>query len=244
MTNILFSAVAAAAFCLPASAGAPAAVYSFSGSVEIISGPNTRKVTAPVELAVGEMLHTGRGASCEVLFRDGTFVKMDPETDFKITSVSISAESRGIDIDALKGRLLFMVAKLKSARSSRVRVRTPSAVCAVRGTDFAMHVDGEKTALGLFEGAVEVEAAGENTRVEPGSEITTSHRSRPSVSPLSPAMEKEKKRCEKLKAYVDGVRAKLAARENYLDEHLGVSRKKLEGFSGRREEKLKSRSSK
>ncbi len=223
-----------------AAAGAPvAALYEVRGEADL-RGPEGTWEPAPkaAELVRGSAVRTRSGSYADILYADGTIVRVAENSSLEIEDLRLSADERAFSVKALAGKFLFMAARI-GRRSSRFSVRTPSAVCAVRGTDFAVLVSSSSSEVGLFEGSLEVTGDGEPEILEPGQQASAAEGA-VLVSPrLDRAMQAEKRRYEKLRSYVRKTRARLAAREDFLQEHIGKRAGRLKGFDDRREEKLK-----
>jgi hypothetical protein len=98
-------------------------------------------------LGNGDELRTGRASTVELLMEDGSRVKLAPVTFFKMASETKDAVSLGLYF----GRARSWVKKF----SKKFEVRTPSAVCAVRGTDFMVSADEKgNSRVEVFEGSV------------------------------------------------------------------------------------------
>ncbi|MDD5657320.1 MAG: FecR family protein [Elusimicrobia bacterium] len=127
---------------------------------------------ADMPLQKGDRVKTGANSSAEVAFSGEHGVIVRPNSEFAIASAG-----RG---DAeLDLRLGCLLAKIGDLAGGAFRVRTPAAVAAVRGTEFAVEVSPEaQTRVGVFdEGTVEVDAssgekellkANQETMVAPG----------------------------------------------------------------------------
>jgi hypothetical protein len=130
-------------------------IFNSSGRVECMrAGRKTWvKVVPPFILAQGDRVRTGSRSMAEIYMRYGAKVRLGAKTRFVINRISREKNS----VTVLVGRL---EAWIKKNASRRFEVRTPSAVCAVRGTTFAVEVgnDGE-TVWDLFKGALEVSGA-------------------------------------------------------------------------------------
>ncbi|MDT8285743.1 MAG: FecR family protein [Elusimicrobiales bacterium] len=234
---ILAALISAAA--APGAAEAPrAAIYSVKGRVELRQ-PGGEWAPAPktAELVSGSALRTARRSSADVLYADGTMVRMHEESEMELEDLRFSAEERSFSVRTLAGKFLFMAAKARH-RFSRFAVRTPSAVCAVRGTDFAVLVTPEASEVGLFDGALEVTAGDEPGILAPGQQATAADGAVRISDRFTKLMDAERRRYEKLRSYVRKTREKLGKREDFLREHVGEREKKLDDFDRRREEKL------
>lgn len=106
-------------------------------------------------LEEGDRIRTGSDATVEVFLRDGeSRVQVAPGTELTLS------ESGGVGefLELAFGKFRAQVVK----RLGRpFEVRTPAAVCAVRGTIFAVHFDKEHgSELIVFEGSVELRPEG------------------------------------------------------------------------------------
>ncbi|OGR46227.1 MAG: hypothetical protein A2X34_03110 [Elusimicrobia bacterium GWC2_51_8] len=98
-------------------------------------------------LASGDELRTARASTLEIYMDDGSRVKVAPMSAFKVTTENKETVSLGLYF----GRVRSWVKKF----SKKFEVRTPSAVCAVRGTDFTVSADGDgNTTVEVQEGSV------------------------------------------------------------------------------------------
>ena len=130
---------------------APGIRLSPQGAVEMRTGPQDAwyAVSAPTALRAGSEVRTGRDASAEIDFSDGSKVRLASDTSFNVDQAE-SAESR---FTLLRGKIQAAFAGLFS---SKIRLRTPTAVCAVRGTVFELSADDKDTAISMAEGLIEV----------------------------------------------------------------------------------------
>ena len=100
-----------------------------------------------IRLGSGDELRTSRASTVEILMDDGSRVKLAPVSFFKLTAEGKDSVSLGL----YYGRVRSWVKKF----SKKFEVRTPSAVCAVRGTDFMVSADeGGNSRVEVFEGSV------------------------------------------------------------------------------------------
>lgn len=232
----------AALMAMPAAVSAEgpvAALYSVKGSAQLRAhGGEWAPAPKAAELFPGSALRTGRKSYAEVLYADGTMVRINEDSELELEDLKLSSEERSFSVKAIFGKFTFLAAKARH-KFSRFAVRTPSAVCAVRGTDFAVVVGTDASHIGLFDGSLEVAGdAGEPGVLAPGQQATASAEG-VSVSPrFTRIMDAERRRYEKLRSYIRKVRSKMEEREHFLLEHIGERVKKLEDFEKRRKEKL------
>jgi hypothetical protein len=238
---------------LPLMAGETGCLYELKGPVEVLKAGTeawqpAKKGRPVVE---GDRLRTGPGAWCEVLFKDGSFIKLEERSEAAAETLKASAEERVFSFSFLKGKALWMVAKLKGKVSSKVSVRTPTVVCAVRGTDFSIIVStAGQTTIGLFDGKValsggelsgkDVLASGEKELLS-GGEASADAAGLSVETRLSKMMKAEEKRYSRLKGRVESLRKRLEERQDFIDDYINRQQKKLSDFDARRAEKMKKR---
>ena len=237
---ILAAGTAASAADKPSSA---ACVYKYSGDVQLLE-PGTTSwliVTGAVPLKEGTRLKTGAGASCELLAGDGTFINLYENSETVVETLKLEPETRNYSFNFIRGRILWLAAKALH-KTSNFTIKTPSAVCAVRGTDFTIDVSSETSEIGLFEGELDINSNGKGTVLLAGSEAVTDPAAEVRVLPrFSALMQAEKRRYLRLKKHAEDLRKKLAARANFVDEFLQAQRKKFQDLENRRREKLDKR---
>jgi hypothetical protein len=242
--SLLAAPAAAPAADAPAAPKQLACVYEMTGAVEIgaAGGAGWRPAAKGAPLSEGESLRTGRNGTCDLLFKDGSFVKIDENSEAAVEKLAADAGGRVLSFAFLRGKALWMAAKIKNIAASKFSVRTPSAVCAVRGTDFSIAVSsGGDTAVGLFDGEVSVSGAqGEKTLLA-GKEASAGAAGVEIKEKLSPLMKAEERRYGRVKARVESLRKRLAERDDFIDDYISRQQKKLDDFDKRRQEKLKRR---
>ncbi len=173
-------AAAAAAALLVGADSAPSP-ESFDYAVTAV----TRKLVSErpegeVRLAAGDTAHSGD------LLRTGWWSRAELEVTERAsrfllgasTRVRLAHEHPGVLLELQQGRLRALFSPL--GEDVERMVLTPSAVLAVRGTEYGVEVSGDgTTTLAVFEGVVQVEdryrageaiqvSAGQTTRVRPG----------------------------------------------------------------------------
>jgi hypothetical protein len=235
--------VATGAPAVTSNPSATACVYQFKGDVWMLEPDGKAWLTlkSAVPLKEGTRLKTGAGAWCQVLAGDGTFINLYENSETVVETLRLDKDGRDFGFNFIRGRILWMAAKLKHKMSKFV-IRTTSAVCAVRGTDFSIDVTSSTTDIGLFEGQLNIASGGRETALSAGSEAVAGSGSEVQVNArLSKFMEAEKRRYLKLKKHADDLRLKLEARENFIDEFVQDQQKKLRDFENRRQEKLNKR---
>ncbi len=174
--GLLASAVAARAQDAASASDAwDARLSDFKGDVKVYA-PGEDKAL-PVEkgmpLEDGDRITTGADSSAELSFDAGTLVHLSAATDFTISETKRSQTA----FKLTAGTFLGKIQKLLAAQS--LIVQSPTAVAAVRGTEFGVEVDAanpDDSHVGVFdEGKVEVKGqAGGSEMIIGGQETKVS----------------------------------------------------------------------
>lgn len=134
----------------------PAKVDTFNGVALIKRSQETRYVTISKQsqLYVGDELLTREG-QITVKFADGSNLQIDAFSHLIFNKLSSYKEAGMVDtrMRLSRGGIRTQVEPL--TKGSRYEISTPSAVAAVRGTDFRLRSNAQGSALEVLEGKVE-----------------------------------------------------------------------------------------
>ncbi|MDF1566439.1 MAG: FecR family protein [Spirochaetaceae bacterium] len=109
-----------------------------------------------VVLPVGTRIDTGSGILELRLVPNGTILKLDSGTDFQIKSIQDEEGAEETVFSLIRGKLRTLAAR--HGRGEKYTVETPSAICAVRGTEFINEVGENGSAVIVRYGSVYVES--------------------------------------------------------------------------------------
>lgn len=129
-----------------------AKLFKSKGSVECLKkgAADWIPVEAPYMLYEGDQVRTGNRSKAEIYIKYGSKIRLDAGTTFNIQKVA----PEGNAVEVLKGKMQAWIRKFAGRTFS---VRTPSAVCAVRGTVFGVEVAEDGGAVwDLFSGSVQI----------------------------------------------------------------------------------------
>lgn len=159
----------------PASAGVvkvdvgtgTAAVTALTGKAVVVRASTMQraKLATGELLATGDRITTGTGARLELKLPDGSYLRFDERTTFKLVSMTGSPKSkaRKIRIAMVVGKTWARVAKLFGKKRGGFDIATQTAVAGVRGTTFRMNVKEDNSAiLKVYGGEVEVRKRSED----------------------------------------------------------------------------------
>ncbi|MDD5302447.1 MAG: FecR domain-containing protein [Elusimicrobia bacterium] len=123
-----------------------------SGEVTVLAVDGSPEVSgeAGMPLEEGDRVVVAEGGSAEVALDGGSLIALRENSDFKLEKTAKGESTFFLSAGSL-------LAKIHSLGTQRLRVRTPTAIAAVRGTEFGVEVEGEDSHVGVFdEGKVEV----------------------------------------------------------------------------------------
>ena len=146
MRKVLIVAAVLSAMAIPALASDAGLIKVSKGNVQIER--NGAKMAAPVGASVqaSDVITTGADGSAGITFTDNSLVSVGPNTVFAIDKYRFDSTTHAGEFEGSlkKGRLAAISGKMVKALPESMRIRTPSAIMGVRGTEFVVQVDEEK----------------------------------------------------------------------------------------------------
>lgn len=105
----------------------------------------------------GATVKTGAQSRMELAMPDGSAVRLGPDSQMTLARSYFQEEKRDFSFKLAAGKLWARVRSAVSGAGGDFKVETPTAVCAVRGTTYAVEVGGDfATALKVYSGKVGV----------------------------------------------------------------------------------------
>ncbi|MFW5768764.1 MAG: FecR family protein, partial [Spirochaetota bacterium] len=127
----------------------------FTGDVFILEGGEWWEAEIGETLTRDDGIKTEASSYCEIQFGETAVVRVQENTEISVRNIGLKAGEAQVGLEMKQGSVLSKVQKLSG--SDRFEVRTQTAVCGVRGTEFSVSSDiGGKTRLAVREGAVSV----------------------------------------------------------------------------------------
>ena len=131
-------------------------------------GEQWRPLAAGVMVEHGTALRTTARAEVDVKLGEATGIKLDENTEVKVSTLQKEGQqgkqSLGAVLDVLRGRVYIKTKKTK--RKSQFRLKTPTGLIVVRGTEFYVEVLADQsTKVVVREGIVAVSLRGDEKRV-------------------------------------------------------------------------------
>jgi hypothetical protein len=163
----------------PADAEYEARLTEAKGEVTVFTAEEPEGLPGEKDMPLlpGDKVKTGKDSSAEVFFSGEHCVALRSSSELTLSSL----QRRDAELGLALGSLL---ARVQSLAGGLFRVRTPSAVAAVRGTEFGVEIDEkdpEQTLVGVFdEGKVAVSGAdGAEERLKSNQETVVRRGGRP-----------------------------------------------------------------
>tara|TARA_B110000438_G_C15767580_1_gene630361 strand:- start:293 stop:1474 length:1182 start_codon:yes stop_codon:yes gene_type:complete len=132
-----------------------AAISSMKGNVQIRAASNRKYGTAykGQMIKTGDWLKTDKNVFVAIVFLDGSNVKIQSNTEIEIKSSRVTAKELKTQMYIAEGQAWSKVSK---QTNSEFKIKTPTAVASVKGTEFDVEFDdlAESTTLTVLEGEV------------------------------------------------------------------------------------------
>lgn len=145
-------------------------------------------MTADTTLNVGDTVRTADGGRVVIELADGTRIQLGPDSRLTFDRLTQYGRTGMADtrLRLERGRIRTRVQPVENG-DSRFEVETPSAVAAVRGTQFDLSTDNEGTRLAVTEGQVWFGDGNDTQMIPTGYGATRSATGEQQVRPLSEA---------------------------------------------------------
>jgi hypothetical protein len=142
MRNALIVAIALA---IPGAASAMDAglVKVSKGSVQIQRGGSRVPASVGTSVRTSDVIVTGADGSAGITFTDNSLVSVGPNSVFAIDKYRFDTTTHAGEFEGnlKQGRLAAVSGKMVKQSPESMKIRTPSAVMGVRGTEFVVQVD-------------------------------------------------------------------------------------------------------
>jgi hypothetical protein len=135
--------VTALALSAPALAADIGLVKVSKGSVHIERGAQKLAADVGTALQSADVIVTGADGSAGITFSDNSLVSLGPSSVFAIDKYRFDSTTYAGEFEGNlhQGRLAAVSGKMVKQSPESMRIRTPSAIMGVRGTEFLVEVD-------------------------------------------------------------------------------------------------------
>ena len=138
--------VAALGFAGTAAAADIGLIKVSKGSVQIQRGSEKMPAKVGSALQKSDVVITGADSSAGITFTDNSLVSVGPNSVFAIDKYSFDSTTHAGEFEGnlRQGRLAAVSGKMVKQSPDSMKIRTPSAIMGVRGTEFVVEVAGTK----------------------------------------------------------------------------------------------------
>lgn len=139
--SLICLAVLAAAF--PAWADSVGVVKVSQGRVQVERDGKALPAGVGTAIHAADTLRTGADGSAGITFADNSLVSVGPNTVFSIDRYRFDSTTHAGEFEGSlkRGKLAAVSGKMVKQTPESMKIRTPSSVMAVRGTEFVVSVD-------------------------------------------------------------------------------------------------------
>ena len=137
---------AALSVAFPAMAADVGLVKVSKGSVQIQRGAAKVPATVGAGVQASDVIVTGADGAAGITFTDNSLVSVGPNSVFSIDKYSFDSTTHAGEFEGnlKQGRLAAVSGKMVKQSPESMKIRTPSAIMGVRGTEFVVQVDEPK----------------------------------------------------------------------------------------------------
>jgi hypothetical protein len=107
-----------------------------------------------MDVLQGDRIKTAAESRCEVRLNDGSIIRIGENSVFDFQQSNISNSTRQVEAGLSFGKIWAVVTKWVNPQN-QFSVKSPTAVCAVRGTIYRMEADST-TRVAVYDGKVDV----------------------------------------------------------------------------------------
>lgn len=137
----------------PRAAGRVGAIVATKGGEELQfpREPSWRPAIVRQDVVGGDTLRTGEIGTLGITFADQTTIRVGRQSTLVVNQIAAASPTGNTELTLPAGNVWARA----SRGGSGVTVKTPAASAAIRGTDWSLSVQGDRTSLVVLEGVVE-----------------------------------------------------------------------------------------
>ena len=187
-------------------------IGEIKGTVEILKTGEEEwtPVVSEMPVQLKDRLKSAENSSCNLELDDGSVIFIGENTEASVEMLELTAESHNSKISLWFGKI---IANISKSKNTKMEVHSPTAIVAVRGTEFAVETNAQKTDVGVFDGEVGVKntegAEISEVTVKPDEETSVQKGTRPRPPSRLVLMQKYKERNLRIKNRVVALRERL-----------------------------------
>lgn len=143
LAGLLFLA-ASVAPCAWADAQLAGTFKRVEGSVTVVRDGNSIAATVGMPVYAADRVVTGPDGSAGITFEDAALLSLGPSANLAIDRFAFDTTTYdgAFDLNLTKGRLAVVSGKIAKHQQDAMKVKTPSSILGIRGTEFVVEVGG------------------------------------------------------------------------------------------------------
>ncbi len=133
-------------------------IVQIINDVDLTSSSTGKKITPKIgdTITTDHRIRTGKKSLMDILLNNGTILSIKEVSVLSVSNLKIEDSDPPTRLKMLTGKLRIMLKKIYKTES--LILKTPTAIAAVRGTDFGVITTNLETKIVVFDGRVEVGA--------------------------------------------------------------------------------------
>jgi len=144
-------------------------VHTFFGDVKIVNAGGENAARVGTALKAGDAIITGDSSVADLLYGAAGIIRINEKTSISVTQL-VSPDTKGdTDLSIDRGKMFVTVSKL--AKGSSFKVKSPTAIAAVRGTTFKVTTGESSSRIDVLAGKVKVNPVKEGKVIEEAEKI-------------------------------------------------------------------------
>ncbi len=145
MKNILLTFLFLLLIVPAASAQEIGQIKKITGDVQVERSGRRLPASAGMKVQAADTVRTGKGGSVGITLSDNTMLSAGPGSVLTLSKYRFDSTTHQGELEAnmRKGTLSMVSGKLAKQSSTAVRLKTPTTIIGVRGTEFFVSVEGE-----------------------------------------------------------------------------------------------------
>lgn len=144
--SVVLSALVALSFSLPAAAETVGKIKKMAGTVSVERAGKALPAKVGMGIDVADVIRTEAASAVGITTSDNALVSLGPNSELVVTQYTFNPTTHEGQMNAAlnKGSLSMVSGQLTRQSPESVKIKTPTAVLAVRGTEFFAEVEAKK----------------------------------------------------------------------------------------------------
>jgi hypothetical protein len=122
-------------------------IKSLQGQATVVRNQQSLPAQVGMMLAKSDFLRTGASSTLGVILRDDTVLSLGPNSEVALTDFAFSPHEGKLSLVTrlIRGTAAFLTGQIGRLSPQSVRFETPVATIGIRGTRFAVKIEGDRS---------------------------------------------------------------------------------------------------